>query len=68
MAALRDSLPDSVEVAYFETTQELADYSVRSVVPGDVLMVKSSLGLGFRKIIDALIDNYPAFADTEPQS
>ncbi len=68
MAALRDSLPESVEVAYFETTQELAEYSVRSVVPGDVVMVKSSLGLGFRKIIDALIDNYPAFADTEPQS
>ncbi|MEB2843224.1 UDP-N-acetylmuramoylalanyl-D-glutamyl-2,6-diaminopimelate--D-alanyl-D-alanine ligase [Rhizobiales bacterium RZME27] len=68
MAALRDSLPESVEVAYFETTPELADYSVSSVVPGDVLMVKSSLGLGFRKIIDALIDNYPAFADTEPHS
>ena len=68
MAALRDSLPDSVDVAYFETTQELADFCVRSVVPGDVLMVKSSLGLGFRKVIDTLIDNYPAFADTEPQS
>ena len=35
---------------------------------GDVLMVKSSLGLGFGKIVSALIDNYPPFADTEHQS
>lgn len=67
MLALREALPASVTVVHRETTQELADYAVNSVVPGDVVMVKSSLGLGFRGIIDALIDNYPAFAETKPQ-
>jgi UDP-N-acetylmuramoyl-tripeptide--D-alanyl-D-alanine ligase len=43
------------------------DYAVSSVIPGDVLMVKSSLGLGFGKIVAALIDNYPPFADTDRQ-
>jgi UDP-N-acetylmuramoyl-tripeptide--D-alanyl-D-alanine ligase len=68
MAALRDALPESVEVVYFPTTLELGDFVVHSVVPGDVLMVKSSLGLGFGKIVAALIDNYPPFADTGHQS
>jgi len=68
MTALRDALPDSVEVDYFDTTAELLDHVVNSVIPGDVLMVKSSLGLGFGKIVAALIDNYPPFADTDHQS
>ena len=67
MAALRDALPDSVHVEYRVTTEELRDYAVRNVLPGDVLMVKSSLGIGFGKIVSALIDNYPAVSDTERQ-
>lgn len=67
MAALRDALPESVEVQYYERTADLADFVVRSVIPGDVVMVKSSLGLGFGKIVAALLDNYPAFSDTERQ-
>ncbi|MCJ9674518.1 cyanophycin synthetase, partial [Neorhizobium sp. SHOUNA12B] len=65
MAALRDALPDSVDVQYYEKTADLAEFVVRSVIPGDVVMVKSSLGIGFGKIVAALIDNYPAFSDTE---
>ncbi|MFB9951784.1 UDP-N-acetylmuramoylalanyl-D-glutamyl-2,6-diaminopimelate--D-alanyl-D-alanine ligase [Rhizobium puerariae] len=68
MAALKDSLPGNVQVAYFEKTADLADFVVRSVMPGDVVMVKSSLGLGFGKIVAALLDNYPAFSDTERHS
>ncbi|SIQ54185.1 UDP-N-acetylmuramoyl-tripeptide--D-alanyl-D-alanine ligase [Rhizobium sp. RU35A] len=67
MAALRDALPDSVHVQHCPTTAELSDFVVRNVIPGDVLMVKSSLGLGFGKIVSALIDNYPALPDTERQ-
>jgi len=67
MAALRDALPESVHVEYREKTQELADFAVRSVMPGDVVMVKSSLGLGFGRIVAALLDNYPAFSDTGRQ-
>lgn len=64
MAALRDALPDTVQVEYRATTAELVDHAVRNVVPGDVLMVKSSLGIGFGKIVKALIDNYPPLNDT----
>jgi UDP-N-acetylmuramoyl-tripeptide--D-alanyl-D-alanine ligase len=67
MAALRDALPESVHVEYRPATDELRDFAVRSVLPGDVVMVKSSLGLGFGKIVSALIDNYPAVSDTERQ-
>ncbi|MBP1844969.1 UDP-N-acetylmuramoyl-tripeptide--D-alanyl-D-alanine ligase [Rhizobium petrolearium] len=68
MAALRDALPESVHVEYREKTADLADFVVRSVRPGDVVMVKSSLGLGFGRIVAALLDNYPAFPDTERHS
>jgi UDP-N-acetylmuramoyl-tripeptide--D-alanyl-D-alanine ligase len=67
MVALRAALPDTVQVTYLATTAELSDFVVRHVMPGDVLMVKSSLGLGFGKIVSALIDNYPALPDTERQ-
>ncbi|MCB5201106.1 UDP-N-acetylmuramoylalanyl-D-glutamyl-2,6-diaminopimelate--D-alanyl-D-alanine ligase [Neorhizobium sp. T786] len=67
MVALRDALPESVHVEYRPTTEELRDFVVRSVLPGDVVMVKSSLGIGFGKIVSALIDNYPAVSDTERQ-
>ena len=67
MAALRDALPDSVHVEYRPATAELAQYATGAVRPGDVVMVKSSLGIGFGKIVSALIDNYPAVSDTERQ-
>jgi UDP-N-acetylmuramoyl-tripeptide--D-alanyl-D-alanine ligase len=65
MQALRESLPDSVSVEYRETTAELKDFVLNSVEPGDVLMVKSSLGIGFGKIVAALLDKFAPFADTQ---
>ncbi|MGO7419776.1 UDP-N-acetylmuramoyl-tripeptide--D-alanyl-D-alanine ligase, partial [Rhizobium ruizarguesonis] len=65
MAALKESLPESVHVEYRENTSELTDYVLNSVAPGDVLMVKSSLGIGFGKIVAALLDKFPPFADTQ---
>lgn len=68
MAALRDSLPDSVHVEYREKTEDLAAFVLETVAPGDVLMVKSSLGTGFGKIVAALLDKFAAFSDTGPRS
>ncbi len=68
MAALRDALPETVSVVYLETTAELANFVTAEVRPGDVVMVKSSLGIGFGKIVAALLDKYPAFPDTERHS
>ncbi|MBB4291356.1 UDP-N-acetylmuramoyl-tripeptide--D-alanyl-D-alanine ligase [Rhizobium leguminosarum] len=65
MAALKESLPESVHVEYRENTGELTDYVLNSVVPGDVFMVKSSLGIGFGKIVAALLDKFPPFSDTQ---
>jgi len=65
MAALKESLPESVHVEYRENTAELTDYVLNSVAPGDVLMVKSSLGIGFGKIVAALLDKFPPFSDTQ---
>lgn len=65
MTALKDALPDSVHVEYRETAEELAKYALNSVAPGDVLMVKSSLGIGFGKIVAALLDKFAPFADTQ---
>lgn len=64
MAALRDELPESVHVEYRETTEELSEFALNSVAPGDVLMVKSSLGMKFGKIVAGLLDKFPAFSDT----
>lgn len=65
MVALRDALPETVHVVYFETTDELVNLVTAEVRAGDVVMVKSSLGIGFGKIVAALLDKYPAFPDTE---
>ncbi|MBP2444917.1 UDP-N-acetylmuramoylalanyl-D-glutamyl-2,6-diaminopimelate--D-alanyl-D-alanine ligase [Rhizobium leguminosarum] len=65
MAALKESLPESVHIEYRENTGELTDYVLNSVAPGDVLMVKSSLGIGFGKIVAALLDKFPPFSDTQ---
>ncbi|MGO8499494.1 UDP-N-acetylmuramoylalanyl-D-glutamyl-2, 6-diaminopimelate--D-alanyl-D-alanine ligase, partial [Rhizobium ruizarguesonis] len=59
MAALKESLPESVHVEYRENTSELTDYVLNSVAPCDGLMVKSSLGIGFGKIVAALLDKFP---------
>jgi UDP-N-acetylmuramoyl-tripeptide--D-alanyl-D-alanine ligase len=66
MAALRDSLPESVHVEYRENTEDLVAFVLDSVAPGDVLMVKSSLGTGFGKIVAALLDKFAAVSDTSP--
>ena len=67
MATLRDALPESVDIEYRATTDELVSFVTGAVAPGDVVMVKSSLGLGFGKIVSALLDKYPAFPDTGRQ-
>lgn len=68
MAALRDALPEGIEIEYRETADALALHAVDSVQPGDVLVVKSSKGTGFSRIVAALLDKYPAFSERERQS
>ena len=60
MAHLRDSLGSDKETVYFGTADELSAYVLENVRGGDVLMVKSSNGTGFGRIVAALTAKYPA--------
>ena len=60
MAHLRDSIGSDKETVYFGTADELSAYVLENVRAGDVLMVKSSNGTGFGRIVAALTAKYPA--------
>jgi len=68
MAALRDALPEGIETEYRETADALAAHALETVQPGDVLVVKSSKGTGFSRIVAALLDKYPVFFEREHRS
>lgn len=65
MAALRDVLPEGVATEYRDTADALTAHALGAVQPGDVLVVKSSKGTGFSRIVAALLDKYPAFSERE---
>ncbi len=68
MASLRAALPEGVNREYRGTADELARYALDAVRAGDVLVVKSSKGTGFSRIVAALLDKYPSFSDGERES
>ncbi len=54
MEALRDALgPDQV-TGYADTAADLAEQVADAVVPGDVLLIKGSLGMGMKAIVEAV--------------
>lgn len=59
MHALSESLPPEIKSEYRAKPAELCDLVVDAVRPGDAIMVKSSNGIGFSKIVDALVKRYP---------
>jgi UDP-N-acetylmuramoyl-tripeptide--D-alanyl-D-alanine ligase len=67
MRALRDELGTNIETVYREEATELTDYLKSILRDGDVVMVKSSLGIGFGRIVKALLDNYPVLSDSSTQ-
>lgn len=68
MGALRDVLPEGVATVYHDTADQLAAHALVAVQPGDVLVVKSSKGTGFSRIVAALLDKYPALPERERES
>jgi UDP-N-acetylmuramoyl-tripeptide--D-alanyl-D-alanine ligase len=64
MKALRDELGTEVETVYRDSADDLADHLKTVLRDGDVVMVKSSLGIGFGRIVKALLDKYPALPDS----
>jgi UDP-N-acetylmuramoyl-tripeptide--D-alanyl-D-alanine ligase len=59
MAYLAEELGSERTVIYRESAGELADWLKDNIRAGDAVMVKSSFGIGFGKIVAALIDEWP---------
>ncbi|MET0597604.1 MAG: UDP-N-acetylmuramoylalanyl-D-glutamyl-2,6-diaminopimelate--D-alanyl-D-alanine ligase [Mesorhizobium sp.] len=60
MAALAEALPEGFPVVHRATVDELTALLVEGVGPGDAVMVKSSNRMGFSRLVDALINHFPA--------
>jgi UDP-N-acetylmuramoyl-tripeptide--D-alanyl-D-alanine ligase len=62
MKALAEALPDGIRSEYRADAEQLKPVLLKTLKPGDVVMIKSSKGIGFSKLVDALIAKYPAKA------
>ncbi|MGN6765610.1 MAG: UDP-N-acetylmuramoylalanyl-D-glutamyl-2,6-diaminopimelate--D-alanyl-D-alanine ligase [Rhizobiaceae bacterium] len=60
MKALADSLPEGVKREHRDSVEEIIPLVLETVRPGDAVMVKSSNGVGFSRLVDALIRRYPS--------
>ncbi|TDR37954.1 UDP-N-acetylmuramoylalanyl-D-glutamyl-2,6-diaminopimelate--D-alanyl-D-alanine ligase [Aquamicrobium defluvii] len=60
MKALAEVLPSDVAVVHRDEADDLARLLIETVQPGDVVMVKSSKGIGFSRIVEALLNRFPA--------
>jgi UDP-N-acetylmuramoyl-tripeptide--D-alanyl-D-alanine ligase len=62
MRALADILPDEIKTEYRAGAEELKPLLLSALKAGDVVMIKSSKGIGFSKLVEALLGKYPAEA------
>lgn len=62
MKHMADKIEGDVRVEYRSTGDELLAVLVKEVAPGDVVMIKSSKGIGFVKLVEALLAKFPAHA------
>lgn len=62
MRALADILPDEITSEYRAGAEELKPLLLSTLKAGDVVMIKSSKGIGFSKLVEALLGKYPAEA------
>ncbi|MCX7306052.1 MAG: UDP-N-acetylmuramoylalanyl-D-glutamyl-2,6-diaminopimelate--D-alanyl-D-alanine ligase [Hyphomicrobiales bacterium] len=62
MKSLAEALPEGRRFEYRNGAEDLKAVLIDTVRPGDVVMIKSSKGIGFSKLVDALIRQFPADA------
>jgi UDP-N-acetylmuramoyl-tripeptide--D-alanyl-D-alanine ligase len=62
MKALAEVLPSDVAVVHRDEADDLGRLLIDTVQPDDVIMVKSSKGIGFSRIVTALLNRFPAHA------
>lgn len=68
MRALADILPDEINTEYRAGAEDLKPVLLSTLKPGDVVMIKSSKGIGFSKLVEALLGKFPAQATTSKQT
>ncbi|MDI6027991.1 UDP-N-acetylmuramoylalanyl-D-glutamyl-2,6-diaminopimelate--D-alanyl-D-alanine ligase [Corticibacterium sp. UT-5YL-CI-8] len=56
---MSENLPDKIFSIYRPTVDELQPVLLETVRPGDVIMIKSSNGIGFSRLVDTLVTSYP---------
>jgi len=64
MKALAERLPAGLASEYRPSVGELQSLLVETVGPGDAVMVKSSNGIGFSRIVDEMTKKFPAAASS----
>src|SRR5690606_12260706 len=62
MAALAQALPEAIPSLHHANVDELLPVLLDTVRPGDVVMIKSSNGIGFSRLVAALLKKFPAAA------
>jgi UDP-N-acetylmuramoyl-tripeptide--D-alanyl-D-alanine ligase len=65
MSHLADVLRGEIQVYYRSEIKAIIDWLVTKLRPGDVVMVKSSLGVGFGKIVKKLLEQFPESNEQE---
>ncbi len=60
MKNLADVLKGDIKTEYRANADELKPILLDAIRPGDVVMIKSSKGIGFSKLVDALLARFPA--------
>lgn len=60
MKALAEQASDDLIIHHEDSVDELIPVLMNAVRSGDALMIKSSNGTGFSKIVDAFVKKYPA--------
>lgn len=68
MKALAEALPAEIQTEYRAGVAELKPVLLAALKPGDVVMIKSSKGIGFAKLVDALLGKFPAESTTSKQT
>ncbi len=64
MQALHAALPDTIKKQYFNDVETLMPALIDTVRAGDAIMIKSSNGIGFSRLVSALLDKFPAVSDS----
>ena len=62
MKALAEVLPQELEAEYRKSADELRPLLLSAIRPGDAVMVKSSKGIGFSRLVEAVVKKFPSAA------